>query len=229
MIMLMEATVWSVLTGNLGLQALLVGTWLYRKQYRDRQQGQAEEELLAETGFEVGEPEGATAMGQPGVMAEVTPGTDATSHPTTIPTAVPTTVSVAATPVSSQPSPQQQDPRLMGWEFKIVRANRDLFRDPRVFQQLCTEEAEAGWILLEKLDDRRVRFKRPIAMRQVINPEFLSFDPYRTHYGPGTSLLTWVGAIAALLAMILPAYLGYALVSMTVNRPQSAPVPGKIQ
>ncbi len=214
--MLIEATVWSVLTGNLGLQALLLGTWLYRRQYRDRQQWQAEEELLAETGFEVGEPEGATAMGQPAIANTAMPELDAANA---------ATVNVSATSVT----PPQQDPRLMGWEFKIVRANRDLFRDPRVFQQLCTEEAEAGWILLEKLDDRRVRFKRPIAMRQVINPEFLAFDPYRTHYGPGTSAITWLGVLAALIALILPAYLGYALVSMTVNRSQPAPVPGRMQ
>jgi len=35
------------------------------------------------------------------------------------------------------------------WEFKIVRANRNVFRDSVVLQQLCEEEAEAGWILLE--------------------------------------------------------------------------------
>jgi len=37
-----------------------------------------------------------------------------------------------------------------------------MFRDPVVLRQLCEEEAEAGWILLEKLDDHRVRFKRPM-------------------------------------------------------------------
>jgi len=42
-----------------------------------------------------------------------------------------------------------RDPRLAGWEFKIVRANRNVFRDSVVLQQLCEEEAEAGWILLE--------------------------------------------------------------------------------
>ena len=40
----------------------------------------------------------------------------------------------------------------MGWEYKIVRANSDLFRKPEIFHKLCREEAEAGWILLEKLE-----------------------------------------------------------------------------
>ena len=108
---------------------------------------------------------------------------------------------------------QLQDPRLAGWEFKIVRANRNLFREPATLQQLCKEEAEAGWIMLEKLDDRRVRFKRPISMRDVIKAEFLENDPYRCHYSSSWQPLPWLGAIAFLVAMVLPAYLGYTFVS----------------
>ena len=108
-----------------------------------------------------------------------------------------------------------RDLRLLGWEFKIVRANRDLFRNQAILQRLCEEEAEAGWVMLEKLDDRRVRFKRPVALRDLIKPERLSFDPYRCHYGPTMSPLGVLFAIAAISAVILPAYLGYALVSTT--------------
>ncbi len=116
-----------------------------------------------------------------------------------------------------------KDPRLVGWEFKIVRANRDLFREPKVFQRVCEEEAHAGWILLEKLDDRRIRFKRPIALRDIIKPEFLPYDPYRTHYGSSSNWQTVVAAIAFLFALFLPAYLGFALVSATLNsRSQTA-------
>ncbi len=107
----------------------------------------------------------------------------------------------------------KKDPRLLGWEFKIVRTNGNLFRNPAVFQQLCEEEAEAGWILLEKLDDRRVRFKRPIALREIINPEHLSFDQYRCFYGSLWTPMTWVSLMAAILTMLIPAYLGYAYVS----------------
>ena len=119
-----------------------------------------------------------------------------------------------------------QDPRLSGWEYKIVRSGSDLFRDPVIFKQLCDEEQQAGWILLEKLDDRRVRFKRPLAMRDVVQSEFLSFDPYRCSYGPSSNLGTWLGGMAALTAMILPAYLGYALVSTTLaNSRAQSPTP----
>lgn len=110
-----------------------------------------------------------------------------------------------------------KDPRLVGWEFKIVRAKGNLFRDPEEFQALCVEEAEAGWILLEKLDDRRVRFKRPIALREIIKPEFLSFDPYRSSYGSsGLSITTAISAIAVAIAIVVPAYLGYTLVAQAL-------------
>ena len=46
------------------------------------------------------------------------------------------------------------------WEFKIVRAYRAVFAKPEAFKKLLSEEERAGWILLEKLDDNRVRFKR---------------------------------------------------------------------
>jgi hypothetical protein len=115
---------------------------------------------------------------------------------------------------STQPP---KDPRMVGWEFKIVRASRDLFRNPVIFKHLCEEEALAGWILLEKLDDRRVRFKRPIALRDCIQAEALSIDPYRTQFGSSRNWVAIVWAIAFLAATTLPAYLGYMLVSVTLS------------
>jgi len=44
----------------------------------------------------------------------------------------------------------KKEPRLSGWEFKIVRASKNLFRDPAIFCRLCEEEAQAGWILLDE-------------------------------------------------------------------------------
>lgn len=117
-----------------------------------------------------------------------------------------------------------KDPRFAGWEFKIVRAERELFRNPAIFKQLCEEEAQAGWTLLEKLDDRRVRFKRPIALRDISNPQLLTFDPYRTHYGSTSSWTTVLWGIAFLTAILLPAYLGYMLVSTTLSNLRSPEV-----
>jgi hypothetical protein len=114
---------------------------------------------------------------------------------------------------NNHPKSSVNDSQLIGWEFKIVRASSNIFHNPAIFHRLCEEEAQFGWILLEKLDDRRVRFKRLIAMRDIERAELPRFDPYRSHYGPQSNLLTYLGAILFLTAMILPAFLGYVLVS----------------
>jgi hypothetical protein len=125
------------------------------------------------------------------------------------------------TPSNGNPKSDNNDSNLTAWEYKIVRANRDLFRNPAIFHRLCREEAEVGWILLEKLDDRRVRFKRPIEIRDTQRLNLPLFDPYRTHYGPMSNAMTWAGAIVFLSAIFLPAILGYALVSTTLMRNRS--------
>jgi len=68
-----------------------------------------------------------------------------------------------------------------GWEFKIVRANTAAFRDPAVMGKVCSEEAQCGWVLVEKFDDSRLRFKRPASARNTPAPT--GMDPYRTTYG----------------------------------------------
>jgi len=115
---------------------------------------------------------------------------------------------------------ESTDQQLVGWEFKIVRASRDLFHDPAIFRQLCEEEASAGWILLEKLDNRRVRFKRLIALRDFMDGQQLDYDPYRSHYGTSLTPLHWLGAIATVSVVLLPLYLGYSLISTRLKPPQ---------
>jgi len=50
-------------------------------------------------------------------------------------------------------------------EYKIIRNVTKAFRNPAVFQQTLQEEAQAGWQLVEKLDDSRVRLRRSIEWR----------------------------------------------------------------
>ena len=69
------------------------------------------------------------------------------------------------------------------WEFKIVRSETDIFRRPEVFQQLLAEEQMAGWEMVEKLDDRRVRFKRRKDARRNDSRLPQGYDPYRSTYG----------------------------------------------
>lgn len=176
---MLEILVVSLFIGSLGVQAVMIGSWMRWQQIVEGNQNE-EEDIL--TQYE---------------SKENAPTQHAFSN-----------------------QQQLRDPRLVGWEFKIVRANRNLFRDSSVLQQLCEEEAEAGWILLEKLDDHRVRFKRPMALR-YIKPTKLVNDPYRCHYGSSWQPLNWLSAIAALVATLLPAYLSYALVSQSLASSKS--------
>jgi len=98
-----------------------------------------------------------------------------------------------------------QDDLTNDWEFKIVRSDTSVFRKAEVLSKLIEEEAQAGWVMLEKLDDSRVRFKRPRSARarDTYLPD--GVDPYRTRYGVlSAPFAVGVGvAIAGLLVLAL--------------------------
>ncbi len=86
------------------------------------------------------------------------------------------------------------------WEFKIIRSTYPAFRKPGIFQALLEEESLAGWELVEKLDDRRVRFKRRRETRQRDATLPPGLDPYRTQFGTNTNTIgIVVGIISAML------------------------------
>ena len=98
---------------------------------------------------------------------------------------------------------------LEGWEFKIVRSNTSKFKDYQFVQQVCQEEARAGWELMEKFDDNRIRFKRRTDKRR--NDQHLDIDPYRTTVGMTEgklvvtilSVIFGIGGIVLLLVFLL--------------------------
>ena len=90
------------------------------------------------------------------------------------------------------------------WEFKILRSATGAFKDPAVMQRYLAEEAQAGWTLVEKFDNSRIRLKRPAAARQ--QDAQCTFDPYRTRVGisqVGLGLLIAAGGILGGLAVVL--------------------------
>ena len=96
-------------------------------------------------------------------------------------------------------------------EYKIIRSTTGAFKNPAKFRAVLEEEARAGWDLLEKLDDARVRLRRSVSWRQKDGE--LSQDPYRTKVGMSeTALALWIvfGALAgsALLFGLITALLG---------------------
>jgi hypothetical protein len=102
-----------------------------------------------------------------------------------------------------------QDDLKNDWEFKIVRSEAAAFRKPEVLSRLIEEEAQAGWVMLEKLDDSRVRFKRPRSARarDAYLPD--GVDPYRTRYGAFSApTAAAVGILIAGLAVLALVALG---------------------
>lgn len=88
---------------------------------------------------------------------------------------------------------------LKGWEFKIVRSSTAYFKKPANLQKVIQEEAQAGWEMVEKFDNNRVRFKRRTDMRG--SDSMLEIDAYRIKVGMGEGKL--VGLIVGILALAL--------------------------
>ena len=93
-----------------------------------------------------------------------------------------------------------------GWEFKILRSMTGAFRHPDKLQHILSEERRAGWILVEKFDNGRIRLKRPASAREMDGK--LDSDPYRTYVGPSETKFALIvmgiafGVIAAIFALI---------------------------
>jgi hypothetical protein len=83
-----------------------------------------------------------------------------------------------------------------GWEFKIVRSSTGAFKTAAVLRAVLDEEQRAGWTLVEKFDNSRIRLKRPASARA--KDSTLGSDAYRTHVGMSELKLTlWI--LAAVL------------------------------
>jgi hypothetical protein len=98
---------------------------------------------------------------------------------------------------------------LQGYEFKIIRSATGMFKHPAKLREVLEEEARAGWELVEKFDNGRVRLKREIAWRQ--KDATLTQDPYRITVGVSEAKLgLWIvlgtlgglGLVALVIAAI---------------------------
>ena len=99
------------------------------------------------------------------------------------------------------------------WEFKIVRSESAAFRKPEVLKRLLEEEARAGWVMLEKFDNRRVRFKRPRSTRNrdaLLPP---GVDAYRTRYGSPTTQYAVLIGVLVMLALVAFGLLSWWLIA----------------
>lgn len=108
---------------------------------------------------------------------------------------VPTTVIIAAAAAAEAKRKEEEEMTnyrsddLDGWEFKIVRSAWGKFNSHEAIREVCRQESEAGWEMLEKFDNHRIRFKRRVERRTA--DQHLGVDPYRgSTSGKGGGMIT---------------------------------------
>ena len=89
------------------------------------------------------------------------------------------------------------------WEFKILRSATGAFKHPDRFREAVEQEARAGWVLIEKFDNQRMRFKRPASARagDAMLASGGGVDPYRTTYGISDTRLGLTIAFCILMTL----------------------------
>jgi hypothetical protein len=97
------------------------------------------------------------------------------------------------------------------WEFKILRSATGAFSKREKIDQVAAEESVAGWVLVEKFDDNRLRFKRPASAKRNDFNLPPNINPYRTTIGMSEAglaftimgIMALVGGLIALLVWLL--------------------------
>lgn len=108
---------------------------------------------------------------------------------------------------SSQPKNVLEPP--MSQEFKTMQSQTPLFAETKKMHEVLAVEAKAGWGLLEKEDNYRIKLQRDISNRS--NDGSLDFDAYRTTVGV-SSVLTY-GLTALVTVVIVSVILYFAFTS----------------
>lgn len=88
---------------------------------------------------------------------------------------------------------------VMDIEYKVVQSQTPMFSDTAKMHQILVEEAKAGWQLLEKEDNYKIRLQRNISHRA--NDAKLGFDAYRTTVGV-SSVVTYGATALITLAIV---------------------------
>ncbi len=93
----------------------------------------------------------------------------------------------------------------MSQEFKTKQAQTPLFAGSKKLQEVLVAESKAGWDLLEKEDNYRIKLQRDISNRA--GDKSLDFDAYRTTVGV-SSILTY--GLTALVTVAIVSVILYA-------------------
>jgi hypothetical protein len=88
-----------------------------------------------------------------------------------------------------------------GYEYKILRSNWSSFKSPTAMRSALEYEAQFGWDLFEKLDNSRLRMRRPIQCREQDAER--THDPYRIWVGPSDKAIGVFVVVAMVVVVAL--------------------------
>jgi hypothetical protein len=89
----------------------------------------------------------------------------------------------------------------MELEYKVVQSTTPLFAKLQNIDAIMAEESKAGWQLVEKFDNYKLRLQRDISHRA--NDKALPFDAYRTQVGVSNVITYGLAAAVTLGAVYL--------------------------
>lgn len=95
-------------------------------------------------------------------------------------------------------TPMTTDPQ---FEYKIMRTAWGTFENRARLQSVLDQEAPAGWDLCEKLDERRLRLRRPVECREQDADR--AQDPYRIWVGPSENALGLLVVASIVMMMVV--------------------------
>lgn len=87
----------------------------------------------------------------------------------------------------------------MELEYKIIQSTTPHFAKQDNLNRILAEEAQAGWVLVEKFDNYKLRLQRDISHRS--NDKGRTIDPYRVQVGP-SNLITYSAAALVTLGVV---------------------------
>lgn len=94
----------------------------------------------------------------------------------------------------------------MELEYKVVQSTTPLFATSKKIDEIMAEESKAGWQLVEKYDNYKMRLQRDISNRS--NDKNLGFDAYRSQVGVnniivyGITTIVTLGVVYAIFVLV---------------------------
>lgn len=90
-------------------------------------------------------------------------------------------------------------------EYKILQSQTPLFASAAKMHEVLEQESKAGWQLLEKEDNYRIKVQRDVSNRA--NDKNLDFDAYRSTVGVSSVVTYGATAIFTLAVVSVILYL----------------------